>query len=156
MGRRYYCDYCDRSFIDDLEARKKHIQGTLHSRNRKLHYRQYRDLKTVVEDESAKTECRRFLQTGQCQFGDHCNYTHYSQLELNEFRRQVEEEMRRSKSKLPELPTVDSWLEKHNKKCLSDVSIVQPLYPPNSADLPASLRPMNFYDVVNVELYEWG
>lgn len=38
MGKRYYCDYCDRSFIDDLEARKKHLNGSMHMRLRKEHY----------------------------------------------------------------------------------------------------------------------
>lgn len=38
MGKRYYCDYCDRSFIDDIRSRKKHLTGTAHVRNRKIHY----------------------------------------------------------------------------------------------------------------------
>lgn len=38
MGKRYYCDYCDRSFNDDLEARKKHLNGSMHMRLRKEHY----------------------------------------------------------------------------------------------------------------------
>lgn len=42
MGKRYYCDYCDRSFIDDVEARKKHLQGMSHLRAKKLHYKAYR------------------------------------------------------------------------------------------------------------------
>jgi U11/U12 small nuclear ribonucleoprotein SNRNP20 len=42
MGKRYYCDYCDRSFIDDLEARKKHLNGSMHMRLKKEHYDKYR------------------------------------------------------------------------------------------------------------------
>lgn len=42
MGKRYYCDYCDRSFIDDLEARKKHLNGSMHMRLRKEHYDSFR------------------------------------------------------------------------------------------------------------------
>ena len=38
MGKRYYYDFCDRSFTDTSEARKKHIHGVQHLRNRKLHY----------------------------------------------------------------------------------------------------------------------
>ena len=38
MGKRYYCDFCDRSFADTSQARKKHIHGVQHQRNRKLHY----------------------------------------------------------------------------------------------------------------------
>lgn len=38
MGRRYYCDYCDKSFIDDLGARRKHLQSSHHIRLRNIHY----------------------------------------------------------------------------------------------------------------------
>lgn len=47
MGKRYYCDYCDRSFIDDIQARKKHLNGTSHVRNRKLHYIACRGLYSI-------------------------------------------------------------------------------------------------------------
>lgn len=42
MGKRYYCDYCDRSFVDDLEARKKHLNGSVHMRLKKEHYDSFR------------------------------------------------------------------------------------------------------------------
>lgn len=42
MGRRYYCDYCDKTFIDDLEARRKHLTSSHHIKLRKLHYEQHR------------------------------------------------------------------------------------------------------------------
>lgn len=38
MGRRYYCDYCDKSFIDDLGARKKHLQSAHHIKLRNIYY----------------------------------------------------------------------------------------------------------------------
>lgn len=38
MGKRYYCDYCDRSFKDDVEARKKHLFSLQHMKNRADHY----------------------------------------------------------------------------------------------------------------------
>lgn len=38
MGRRYYCDYCDKTFIDDIDARKKHINSALHQKIRNEHY----------------------------------------------------------------------------------------------------------------------
>lgn len=44
MGRRYYCDYCDKTFIDDIDARKKHINGLLHQNLRKEHYLSCRGL----------------------------------------------------------------------------------------------------------------
>lgn len=38
MGRRYYCDYCDKNFLDVLEARRKHLQSAHHIKLRNLHY----------------------------------------------------------------------------------------------------------------------
>lgn len=38
MGRRYYCDYCDKIFIDDIDARKKHLGSVTHFRQRQEHY----------------------------------------------------------------------------------------------------------------------
>ena len=39
MGKRYHCEYCNRSFADPLHTRKKHINGVQHKTNRKLHSR---------------------------------------------------------------------------------------------------------------------
>ena len=38
MGKRYYCDYCDKSFPDNLDQRKKHLRGVVHQRNRNQFY----------------------------------------------------------------------------------------------------------------------
>ncbi len=35
MGKRYYCDYCDRSFQDNMHNRKKHLFGVQHHRAKK-------------------------------------------------------------------------------------------------------------------------
>lgn len=42
MGRRYYCDYCNKTFIDDLDARKKHLQSAQHIKMRNIHYENQR------------------------------------------------------------------------------------------------------------------
>jgi len=41
MGKTYYCDYCDRSFKDDVEARKKHLSSMQHMTNRASHYNMF-------------------------------------------------------------------------------------------------------------------
>lgn len=42
MGKRYYCDYCDKTFADNSQNRKKHLNGVVHDRLRKLHYSLFR------------------------------------------------------------------------------------------------------------------
>lgn len=110
MGRRYYCDYCDKLFIDDLDARKKHLQSSHHIKLRNLHYESCRgtlniscfvpnkycllmsfsfvDPETVLREELLKTPCRRFIQNGTCQFEGNCRYTHYSPEQLCALRQQ--------------------------------------------------------------------
>ncbi|CAG8511382.1 13028_t:CDS:2 [Funneliformis mosseae] len=57
MVKKYYCDYCDRSLTDNAENRKKHLEGTQHQINVKLHYDLYKD-------------------DGYCPYGLSCKYSH--------------------------------------------------------------------------------
>lgn len=41
MGKKYYCDYCDKSFPDSLEGRKKHNLGLYHQQMKDAHYNQF-------------------------------------------------------------------------------------------------------------------
>uniref|UniRef100_A0A0A9VYE6 Zinc finger matrin-type protein 5 n=1 Tax=Lygus hesperus TaxID=30085 RepID=A0A0A9VYE6_LYGHE len=85
MGKRYFCDYCQRSFVDDIESRKKHLNGVSHLRMKKEYYFMIRDMKTLVQEERSKEPCRRFRNTGECSFGVLCNHTHYTPEELAHF-----------------------------------------------------------------------
>lgn len=38
MVKRYYCDYCNKSFQDNIQSRRRHLKGISHQRNRRLHY----------------------------------------------------------------------------------------------------------------------
>lgn len=42
MGKRYYCDYCERSFQDNLHNRKKHLFGVQHHRAKKAWFDNFR------------------------------------------------------------------------------------------------------------------
>ncbi|CAG9827427.1 unnamed protein product [Diabrotica balteata] len=163
MGRRYYCDYCDKCFIDDLDARKKHLQSSNHIKLRNLHYESCRDPETVLKEELLKTPCRRFSQ-GSCPFEGVCRFTHYSPEELCELRKQVDhiQQMRRKqKEEVPPVPPLEKWIEQYeiNNKDSSDKVHLFWTYPENLEnrnDLPPSLikfRPEHFYDD-NFE--EWG
>ncbi|RZC36555.1 zinc finger matrin-type protein 5, partial [Asbolus verrucosus] len=125
MRRRYYCDYCDKTFIDDLDARKKHLQSSYHIKLRNVHYEHHRDPRTILKEECEKTPCRRFLMDSQEQ------------------------------NKQIKIPTVVSWLqtyyEKHNKEN-SDLIHIPWSYPgqlEQRSDIPLSIRklkPEHFTD----------
>ncbi|XP_057539757.1 zinc finger CCCH domain-containing protein 3 isoform X5 [Amaranthus tricolor] len=78
---KYYCDYCDKEFQDTPAARKRHLQGLQHQRNRKLWYDslslpQAPNQINVTTQTFGKGLCNRFLKTGFCQYGDSCKYFH--------------------------------------------------------------------------------
>lgn len=41
MGRKYYCDYCDKRLPSDLNHRKNHNQGMQHINNKRIYYLQF-------------------------------------------------------------------------------------------------------------------
>ena len=38
MGKKYYCEYCDKSFADNPVNRRNHMRGTKHRQSRRMHY----------------------------------------------------------------------------------------------------------------------
>ncbi|KAE8634067.1 hypothetical protein XENTR_v10002192 [Xenopus tropicalis] len=90
MGRRYFCDYCDRSFQDNLHNRKKHLNGVQHQRSKKAWFDAFRDASEVLAEEQTKKVCRRFIQCGQCDFGPGCRFSHLTVEELEALKGQVE------------------------------------------------------------------
>ncbi|KAM4634671.1 zinc finger matrin-type protein 5 isoform 2-T2 [Polymixia lowei] len=90
MGKRYYCDYCDRSFQDNMHNRKKHLNGVQHHRAKKAWFDHFRDSAAILYDEQAKKPCRKFLQTGNCGFGPNCRFSHMSEEDLANLKRQIE------------------------------------------------------------------
>ncbi|XP_052054801.1 zinc finger matrin-type protein 5 isoform X2 [Apodemus sylvaticus] len=90
MGKRYFCDYCDRSFQDNLHNRKKHLNGLQHLKAKKVWYDIFRDAAAILLDEQNKRPCRKFLLTGQCDFGSNCRFSHMSEQDLQELSIQVE------------------------------------------------------------------
>ncbi|GLH11926.1 Zinc finger matrin-type protein 5 [Gryllus bimaculatus] len=169
MGKRYYCDYCDRHFVDDLEARKKHLAGVMHMRMRKDYYNQFKDAETLYKEETAKLTCKRFQRFGECVFGSNCRFSHYSREDLELLKRQVEDQQRWASFKNPvfkEEPTLASWLEKRNQSILlskassSSSSSVTAWGTPagfvGRLDLPPSLQPLKIEDFSHSDFDTWG
>ncbi|KAK8780145.1 hypothetical protein V5799_018509 [Amblyomma americanum] len=119
MGKRYHCDYCDKTFPDSASNRKKHLKGVFHTRMKLLHYDSFRDAETVFKVESTKKPCRRFQQAGGCDYGTTCKFSHLSPSELAELAARAEAEKRASKqiisAPLPADVTVQEWARKRLK-----------------------------------------
>ncbi|KAM3937509.1 zinc finger matrin-type protein 5 [Leptodactylus fuscus] len=167
MGRRYFCDYCDRSFQDNLHNRKKHLNGVQHQRSKKAWYDLFRDASEILTEEESKKLCRRFLQTGQCDFGPSCRFSHMTVEDLEALKAQVEAERRQREEQSKLIPpcNVESWLEERAKKesTRNDNASVseRPIYhlPPGwppLCELPPSLHPPTNADGDHLGVLEWG
>mmetsp|Transcript_38666 Transcript_38666/g.64236 ORF Transcript_38666/g.64236 Transcript_38666/m.64236 type:complete len:151 (-) Transcript_38666:754-1206(-) len=73
---KYYCDYCDRSFNDTPQARKKHLDSKFHSMQVKMHYDSYKDPFELIAEEAAMPICQNWIRSGRCDYGDRCKYAH--------------------------------------------------------------------------------
>uniref|UniRef100_A0A8C6WPE3 Zinc finger matrin-type protein 5 n=1 Tax=Neogobius melanostomus TaxID=47308 RepID=A0A8C6WPE3_9GOBI len=118
MGKRYYCDYCDRSFQDNMHNRKKHLNGVQHHRAKKAWFDNFKDPKAILIDEQAKKMCRKFLQKGICDFGPNCRFSHMSEEDFLSLKRQVEVEnsQRHFEDKILSDRRIDDWLSKRERR----------------------------------------
>ncbi|XP_039242919.1 zinc finger matrin-type protein 5 isoform X1 [Pipra filicauda] len=120
MGKRYFCDYCDRSFQDNLHNRKKHLNGVQHLRAKRVWYDLFRDAAAILQEEQTKKPCRKFLQTGQCDFGSNCRFSHMTEQDLEKLSAQVQgekrlKELRQEGADIPP-GTIEDWLEKRAQR----------------------------------------
>ncbi|XP_038152767.1 zinc finger matrin-type protein 5 [Cyprinodon tularosa] len=119
MGKRYYCDYCDRSFQDNMHNRKKHLNGVQHHRAKKAWFDQFRDSAAILHDEQIKKPCRKFLQKGICDFGPNCRFSHMSEEHLYNLKRRMEQERQHkedSEDRKIAVRSIEEWLSKREKK----------------------------------------
>lgn len=160
MGKRYFCDYCNRAFLDDPDSRKKHLLGIVHIRARNNHYQQFKDIETVFLEERTKEECKRFKNSGYCHFGENCNFTHYSKEDLANLQKQVEDRKREKDSYMHiAQASLDEWLKKRKSNV-----VLESVNKPNdnlidvSCDslLPLSLQSPNEESLWQIEFTEWG
>ncbi|XP_067123539.1 zinc finger matrin-type protein 5 [Centruroides vittatus] len=164
MGKRYYCDYCDRAFPDSAQNRKKHLQGVHHQKLIKLHYDSFRDAATLLQNEMSKKPCRKFKQTGNCEFGPGCKYSHMSPTDIENLKRaaEMEERIRKEGKKVP-IPDfdLDSWLRKHTeKKRVDNVKVASSSFefPPkllSIENMTPSLIPARPEEFLSDNIAEW-
>ncbi|XP_058964317.1 zinc finger matrin-type protein 5 [Pocillopora verrucosa] len=169
MGKRYHCEYCNRSFADTLHTRKNHINGVQHKRNRKLHYDSFKDPAVLLAEETSKPPCRKFFATGTCGFGANCWYSHTSPQMLlatqeASLGRKTPDQ---SQAGQPQA-TLKEWLEKYDKKrkkveckdapgkSASQSSYTLPPGLPPLQQLPPSLLPPPPGGYPELPREEWG
>ncbi|XP_033628478.1 zinc finger matrin-type protein 5-like [Asterias rubens] len=178
--KRYYCDYCDKSFPDNKQNRRKHMKGGQHQSNEKLHYLNFKAPEEILEEESTKTPCQRFYRTGECSFGVICRFSHLTTQRRHELLNEIEErkhiEASQTKPGEKTNPTVEDWLESRTKRRRteketsqtgggevddgsSDDSMGVGSLPPvlrGIPDLPPSLLPPSVESLLRIKDVEWG
>lgn len=166
MGKRYYCDYCDRSFKDDSEARKKHLTSLQHAKNRADHYSRYKDPETILKEESAKITCKRFMTYGDCAFGNGCRFSHYTPQMMWELRHIVALKNQALTSAMFQHgePNPKEIIKEFFEN-ISDEDIVEesdcplwnvPVELQNYPNLPPSLWPITSDSITNSSFGKWG
>lgn len=118
MGKRYYCDYCDRSFQDNMHNRKKHLNGVQHHRAKKAWFDNFKDPEAILLEEQAKKPCRKFLQKGICDFGPSCRFSHMSEEDFFYLKRQLQGEnsQKDSEDKILSERNIKDWLSKRERR----------------------------------------
>uniref|UniRef100_A0A8C4R9D8 Zinc finger, matrin-type 5 n=1 Tax=Eptatretus burgeri TaxID=7764 RepID=A0A8C4R9D8_EPTBU len=136
MGRRYFCDFCGRSFQDNLPSRRRHIGGAQHQRLRRAWYEANRDMATLLAEESQKRACRQFLFTGRCEFGSSCRFSHYAPEQLEMLRQETQggKEVLNKDGQPP--PTLEAWLRKRENRNFTRDAVTLPGGLPPLAELP--------------------
>ncbi|XP_063533597.1 zinc finger matrin-type protein 5 [Cydia strobilella] len=172
MGKRYHCEYCDKTMVATPAIVKTHNKGLLHQKLVQEHYQQYKEPKTILEEESMKKPCSRFLR-GECQFGSICRFSHYFPEQLQMLKEIVASKKHKQTNPLqPSLEDLYKKLqtEKSSKRSESDSNTI--IYDKNGlthifpwtynetfesyGTLPPSVRRVNLGEFYNSEVNEWG
>jgi len=178
MGKRYYCDYCDKSFADNPTSRKTHLQGVTHARCRKAHYDSCKDEGTLLREDAGKRPCKTFLSSGECRFGDRCQFSHLTNedrsrlteaLRVRQEKRKAKLEKESKEKKTESLKLlVDSWCKKREERLMDlkpeeekkPCDLIPDYILPDTlktfTNLPPSMLPPSREAILNSSFPEWG
>uniref|UniRef100_A0A182VSV2 Zinc finger matrin-type protein 5 n=1 Tax=Anopheles minimus TaxID=112268 RepID=A0A182VSV2_9DIPT len=78
MGRKYYCDYCDKRIQKDYNIIKQHNVGLPHLRAKAEYFQQFKDIEQILAEAKHKAPCRSLKDGSECTFGVLCRYRHYT------------------------------------------------------------------------------
>ncbi|XP_028174734.1 zinc finger matrin-type protein 5 [Ostrinia furnacalis] len=172
MGKRYYCEYCDKTMVSAPAIVRTHNNGVLHQKLVREHYHQYKDPEMILSEEAFKKPCLRF-QNGECKFGGICRYSHYSREEIDALREYVACKKKMDRIKPP--PSFHDLYQKlqdekaksepdNNTTVLYDSNglthslpwTYNNLFDSYGENLPPSLKRMKMDDFKSAEFTEWG
>lgn len=138
-------------------------------RMKKLHYDAFLDAASVLKAEATKKPCRRFQQTGACDYGNACKFTHLTPNELAELAARAEAESHAAKQRTsaPLAPhvTVQEWTRKRLKpqesvpEPFAYKDMIAATQPPTTAAnqvLSASMRAPTLDDLLACVPNHWG
>ncbi|XP_045532955.1 zinc finger matrin-type protein 5 [Pieris brassicae] len=171
MGKRYHCEYCDKTLVAAPSTIRTHNNGAVHQKLVNDHYQQFKDPETILEEESSKRPCTRYI-TSQCPFGSICRYSHYTPEEINNLKYYVAEKNKLQTKKpvsfgdIYEKFIVDNTTQlttKENESVIYDSNgythILPWAYNPifdNYSDLPPSIKRLKMSDFDNINIVTWG
>ncbi|XP_013145510.1 PREDICTED: zinc finger matrin-type protein 5 [Papilio polytes] len=169
MGKRYYCDYCDKTMVATPTIIRTHLKGTVHQKLVSEHYQQYKDAATILKEESYKKPCLRFLK-GECNFGGICRFSHYTQEQIEALREYVvyNEQIKVE----PQQPSFSDLYQRLQSEKTTKSTSETTIYDNNGVthtfpwiynesfniykELPPSLRRFRAEDFTDVSFTEWG
>ncbi|KAH7424044.1 hypothetical protein KP509_12G086900 [Ceratopteris richardii] len=74
---KYYCDYCDKQFQDTPTARRRHLQGVVHLRNKKAWFDSFQEPAYQSQAGTVGQKvCLQFMRAGVCHYGTRCRFQH--------------------------------------------------------------------------------
>ncbi|XP_030041248.1 zinc finger matrin-type protein 5 isoform X2 [Manduca sexta] len=171
MGKKYYCDYCDKTIMNTLSTIKTHNKGMVHQKLLLEHYQQFKSPEEILAQESKKKPCVKH-PLGKCKYGLICRYTHYSTEEINSMRAYVSfKKDIESKNAQPSFQDIYQRLqiqksiedEPQKDTTIIDDNGVTHVLPwtynvllDTFVDLPPSIKRMKVEDLKDVQFGEWG
>uniref|UniRef100_A0AAG5DGG4 C3H1-type domain-containing protein n=1 Tax=Anopheles atroparvus TaxID=41427 RepID=A0AAG5DGG4_ANOAO len=89
MGRKYFCDYCEKRIQNDSSIIRKHNEGLPHIRAKAEHFEQFKDLEQILAESKQKPPCRSLKDNSECMFGIICRFRHYTTEQIWEMQQRV-------------------------------------------------------------------
>ncbi|CAF0781637.1 unnamed protein product [Brachionus calyciflorus] len=175
MGKRYYCDFCDKTIPNNHDMIKKHNEGAQHQTLKNSYYLKYKDLETKLYEERQKRPCFKYFNLGFCTFGDLCRDSHKNKeqiqqmedlyrLECHKKVKLEEEKLERSNKSLrkknygPKEYLTEYLNREENEKLenfFPKYNLPKKLAIYNESVLPPSLKSPTYKDFINYEPNSW-